>query len=315
MKRGTAKRVFWRAFAAAWVVGAWVAAAAMPAGAQEQKYAPWTNPGWQAPATDDRADKLLKELRALIDEAGQARAADPRFLRDLGDLVRRYDQPWRVRILHDDFADGDFTQNPTWTVTGGRFWVERGYGLRSAPGLDEPKKKMSREELATTILGAILNRNQPPRQAAEPMGHAAINVMTPITNAFAIRLELTSWQARGQFEVGPYFTGSKPQGYRLIYTPNATPSLKLMRLASWGTGVVGSYATALALEDRRVHVIEWTRDGAGQMVVRVDGTEAIRASDRGFTGSFDGLVLLNQGGDYVVKSVTIDGTKAHKTYQ
>ena len=310
MKRETAKRVFWGALAAAWV-----AVAAMPAAAQDQKYAPWPNQGWQAPAADDRADKLLKELRALIDEAGQARAADPRFLRDLGDLVRRYDQPWRVRILHDDFADGDFTKNPTWTVTGGRFWVERGYGLRSAPGLDEPKKKMSREKLATTILGAIINKNQPPRQAAEPMGHAAINVASAITNAFAIRLELTSWQARGQFEVGPYLTGSAPHGYRLIYTPGATPSLKLMRLAPWGAGVVGSSTTALALEDRRVHAIEWTRDAAGQMVVRVDGTEAIRASDRGFTGNFDGLVLLNQGGDVVIKSVTVDGTETPKTIQ
>ena len=308
MKRGTAKRAIWGALAAAWV-------AAMPAAAQDQKYAPWPNQGWQAPAKDDRADKLLKELRALIDEAGQARAADPRFLRDLGDLVRRYDQPWRVRILHDDFADGDFTKNPPWTVTGGRFWVERGYGLRSAPGLDEPKKKMTREELATTILGAILNKNRPPQKAAEPMGHAAINVAAPITNAFAIRLELTSWQARGQFEVGTYLKGSKPHGYRLIYTPGATPSLKLMRLSPWGTEVVGSYARALSFEDRRVHVIEWTRDGAGQMVVRVDGTEAIRASDRGFSGNFDGLVLLNQGGDYVVKSITVDGTEAPKTVQ
>ena len=308
MKRGTAKGVVLGVVAAA------VAVAAMPVAAQEQKYAPWGNQGWQAPAADDRADKLLKELRALIKEARQARAADPRFLKDLRRLVRRYDQPRRVRILSDDFADGDYTQNPTWTVTSGRFWVERGYGLRSAPNLEQPKKKkMSREELATSILGAIINKNQPSQQAAEPMGHAAINVMTPITNAFAGRLELTSWQARGQFEVGPYFTGSKPQGYRLIYTPNATPSLKLMRLASWGTGVVGSSTTALTLEDRRVHVIEWTRDRAGQMVVRVDGTEAIRASDREFTGSFDGLVLLNQGGDVVIKSVTIDGTEAPRT--
>jgi len=294
------------------LLAAAVLLAAGPAGAQERKYAPWSNQGFQAPGAE-RAENLLRDLRTLIDEAAQDRAADPRFLRDLNDLVRRYDTPWRVEILRDDFSDGDFTKNPAWTVAAGRFWVEGGYGLRSAPDLAQrSQKKMSREELAATILGTFLNKNQRQQQqpSPEPRGHAAINVARPIPNAFAIGVALTSWERKGQFEIGPYYSGAGSTGYRLIYAPGATPALKLMRVAPWGSGVAGIYNKALALEDRRVHKIEWTRDRGGEMVVRVDGTEMIRAVDRGFTGAFDGLVMVNQGGDYVVKSITVHGTNA-----
>ena len=75
---------------------------------QTSKYQTWENPDQTAsPASDDpRVQALLDELAALVDEADRARAADPRFLEDLRELIRGYDWPWRLEILDEDFSDG-----------------------------------------------------------------------------------------------------------------------------------------------------------------------------------------------------------------
>jgi hypothetical protein len=102
-----------------------------PAGAQ-QTYSTWSNPDGSAAASQSRMQELVDELNSLIDKAEQARAANPKFLRDLRDLARGYHRPWRKKVLDDSFIDGDFTANPTWTVASGKYWVEKGWGLRSA---------------------------------------------------------------------------------------------------------------------------------------------------------------------------------------
>lgn len=279
-----------------------------PAFAQTQTYSPWVDPAIKA-ERNDRMGELIKELRALTDRAGQARAADPKFLNDLRDLADRYQNPWSVVILRDDFTDGDFTRNPTWSVSAGKFWVEPGYGLRSTPELvAQPQKKLTREQKAAALLNAFLTGKQAePTPAPAGPGHAAINVAAPIPNAFSLTFEFTSWESKGQFEIGPYLTGQGNNGYRLIYQPGATQVLRLMRVTSQGASVVTSFRGALNLEDRKTHVVQWTRDKTGEMVVSVDDKEKFRATDRGFQAAFDGLVLINGGGDYVVKNISVLG--------
>ena len=97
-----------------------------------QHYRSWTGPDAPSQAGTQRQQDFVDKLKGLIDEAEKARAADPQFLGDLRGLVREYDQPRRRVVLSDRFEDGDFTDNPAWTVTQGRYWVERGWGLRSA---------------------------------------------------------------------------------------------------------------------------------------------------------------------------------------
>ena len=179
-----------------------------PAGAAEQKYSAWPDPS-RAGAGEAKVQELIDALGAIVDEAERARAADPRLLRDLRDLARRFDRPWRVSVLSDDFADGDFTANPAWTVTAGRYWVEPGYGLRSAitPAAKAPSGGGDQKgDLAAALIGSILNQalgQKGQHQAAAP-ARAAIHVVQAITNAFAIRLEVTSWQGKGHLEIGPY---------------------------------------------------------------------------------------------------------------
>ncbi len=89
--------------------------------------------GYQAPPErhdEVRMRKFLKELRSLIRDARQARAADPRFLGDLRQLVQRYDR-WRLRrVLYDNFSDGNLSYNPTWRASGSGIRVSSYNGLR-----------------------------------------------------------------------------------------------------------------------------------------------------------------------------------------
>jgi len=276
-----------------------------------------------AAATDSRygpiggdSGEMARELRGLIDEAEKARAADPRFLRDLRDLADRYDRPPLTDVLFDDFSDGDFTRNPAWQVTSGRYWIERGYGLRSTvTAAPAPAAPTSGEDQAKQLFGAILQQalrgQQSGGQASTPSASdaAVIHVAQPFTNAFSIRVELTSWQGEGQLEIGPYAAGTLDAGDRLIYRAGATPGLQLVRLSRYGSGVVGAHSQGLVLEDRRVHVIEWTRTPFGDMTVSVDGTQLIHAGDRAIEEPFDGLAVINRGGDFVLARVQVQAAR------
>jgi hypothetical protein len=70
------------------------------------------------------APGLVDELRALIEEASRAGAADPLFLPDLRGLANRYDKPWPQRLVFDDFGDGDYARSPAWAVASGTFSVQ-----------------------------------------------------------------------------------------------------------------------------------------------------------------------------------------------
>ena len=128
-----------------------------------QHYRSWTGPDAPSQAGAQRQQDFVDKLKGLIDEAEKARAADPQFLGNLRGLAREYDRPRRRVVLSDRFEDGDFTDNPAWTVTQGRYWVERGWGLRSAvkagaaaQSAPQPEPRKGRD--AAAIFGRILQQ-------------------------------------------------------------------------------------------------------------------------------------------------------------
>jgi hypothetical protein len=287
-----------------------------PAGAQETRYQQW-----QDPAKPDRVQQLVDKLHPLIDDAERGRAADPRFLSDLRAALRDFDKPWKVSLLRDDFSDGDYTHNPAWTPAAGQFWVEATFGLRSAvaasgpepPPPSEEQRKLSRDEKAAKLFGAILNPALRGDQAgsgtaAAPAapGHAAIETAAAITNAFSARVEVSSWAAPGEAEFAVRQAGGA--GYMLIYAAGAQPSLRLERVTSRGSAVIDSAAIE-PLEDRKLHRLEWNRAADGAMTVLLDDQEKIRTADRTFAGAFDRFRIVNRGGDYILRSVEILGTR------
>lgn len=289
---------------------------------------------WSGPAAaqadpaagDPQLRALLKELGEQFDRGERERLIDPWYLRDLRKVLGRYQNPWDKRLFSDDFSGRGPRPAPPWKITAGEFLIDWRYGLRSvieapapAPVQERKSDKDPVKQLFGQFLKQALKGQQDQQQQAPPPAapsYAAAIAPVRITNAFSLRLELTARLvpdvAEPRFEFGPYQGASASAGYRLAYTPGAragAPSLELLRLSSRG-GVATLELTdkPLKLEDGKSHVIEWTRDRGGRMVVKLDGAQVMEVTDRGFRDPFDGIALVNGGGDYAIRSITVDGT-------
>jgi len=297
--------------------------AAAPATAQT-----WAPPDQQVAQAGESDKALIDELRTLIERGETERLADPWYLKDLRALVDRYDWPWRVRILSEDFSARGPQPPAPWRVTAGEFLIDWRHGLRSvieplpqAQAGTASGQRQSTEEAVGALIGALLQQTLGGQQtgtATQPAnpGDAAVQAPVAISNAFAIELELTSRAlpglVDGRFEFGPYQGAQAAAGYRLVYTANpspGTPSLELLKLSSRGTSTLDLYDQPLRLEDQQGHTIVWTRDRAGAMAVSVDGQTLFQVTDRSFRDPFDGFALINSGGDYALRRITIDGTQ------
>jgi hypothetical protein len=283
----------------------------------------------------DNMHALIKEMKALLDKGEKERLIDPWFLRDLRKAIGRYENPWRKRLLSDDFSGRGPQPDPPWKVTAGEFLIDWRHGLRAVVEKQAPPKqqttqtqeKSSDKDQVKQLFGQILQQTlsgeekkkaepEPEPQAAGP-GFAAAVAAVKITNAFALRLEMTARPIQdggdNRFEFGPFQGAGASAGYRLAYMAGAAagaPTLELVSLSSRGTSsLLEVYDKPLKLEDGKAHVIEWTRDTGGVMAVRVDGAEIMSVSDRRFRDAFDGLAVINSGGDYALRSITVDGTE------
>jgi hypothetical protein len=271
----------------------------------------------RTPAGETRTLELVDQLKDVIQKAEKSRT-DPALMQQLRDLVRRYDWPWRVALLYDDFRDGDYTANPSWVVDKGDFRVSQ-FGLGTVftqpasptRGSSEPRGEKSTLEVLGGILGGMTRREeaaapQPPLPSA-----AEISTELHISNPFAVKLQMTS---RGKpsdgsrLEFGPYQGREHARGYRLVYTPGSKPAFSLNRIAPGRSSTIEVYDQLVNLEDGRSHNVEWRRGTDGEMVVLLDDKEIIRTVDRASEESFDGFTVINGGGDYAFSQIAIFGT-------
>lgn len=299
-----------------------VVLSAVAVSAQAQtRYNAWSDPNVPHTAAQSA---FVKELRTLVSEAEKARAADPKFLQDLKNLAAKYDVSLPSVIFSDDFSDGDFTKNPAWQVTSGKYWIEKGYGLRSIVekvsastsqnNTSNQQQKLSKEEMIIGVLGAVLGgqtqqQGKTQQQAAVTPKNdpATIQLTTPVKNAFTLKMSLSSWAEGAQFEMGPYQGNEADVGYKLVYRSGQTPALQLLRNYKSSSSVVASLSS-LKLEDQKYHEIEWIRNPAGAMSVSIDGKSVLQATDNGFRDDFSGFVMKNISGDLIIKSVAMQTT-------
>ncbi|NKB49504.1 MAG: hypothetical protein GKS02_09085 [Alphaproteobacteria bacterium] len=309
-----------RASLAGMAIGALVSLHGGPVLAQSSNYSSdYRNSGTaQAQTGTSQAQGLVDELNKLIDEAAAARAADPNFLRDLRDLARRFDWPWRNRVLFDDFADGNVTAGPAWTVGGAPVTVDRLDGMRTRISTAAPQATTQRQpsndsgDVAVQILGQLLRQgsSSEPQKAPEPERPKETIMATSAgtANQFALQADIVFADAvNGYIELG-VIQGNDGLGYRIGIRPGTRDAaVELLRIGSRGSSVINSALVASATwapqQTRQPKTVLLTRDDAGDMNVSINGAVVLSANDRGFRDRFDGFILRNGGGDYVVKSI------------
>ena len=319
-------------------------ALAAPAAAEEEsRYSEWRAGGAEAEG-GEALDALARELEALIDDAEKARAADPRFLQDLRDMIAAHvaEAAPREALIRDDFSDGDYTDDPSWEVVSGEFSVEGGLGLRTTiplSGADAETMRLSLDTIMETkdelldkgealldkgkdtvtdllsgekSLGDLLGGDDD--EAKEDTGPAGpepamIVLDADIPNAFALEVEMMSGIAHrdARFELDLFQGRGGTSGYRLSYMAGDDPGLTLSRFSRRGAEVIGEHDDALALEDGRSHTLALVREGDGTMTATVDGAERIRVKSSALEDPFDGVSLVNGGGDYAIRSIAVYG--------
>jgi len=271
-------------------------------------------------ARSGRTLEVIDHLKEIIQRWEKNRTANPVLLNQLRDLVRRYDWPWRVKLLFDDFKDGDYNRNPAWVVSRGEFSIARPTGLRTrveprSAAQQFPAEK-TRDLNPAGTLGGIVKDLSEPAGIINPLADiprgAEISTPVAIGNAFAIRARMLS-QAKpvtgARIEFGPYRGNGREWGYRIAYNPGQRPSFEILRFSPGRSAVVETYDVFAELEDGKTHELEWRRDRDGAMSVFVDGTEIVQAVDRGITEFFDGFTIVNLGGDYTFEEIEIFGAE------
>jgi hypothetical protein len=283
-----------------------------PSLAQESTYQPWSG-GAQTQAnqtSDQKLQKLVTDLNALIKKAETANAADPNFLADLKKLSAQYPATAAaaalggpgVVFLHDTFADGNYTANPVWKVSAGTWKVDtKGstIGLSSAIG-QAPSSKVTGNDVLQAILGQ--------QQQQEPQStYASIYTAAPMSNVFKATIKFVSGNKNGPLNIGPYQGASASKAYRLVYQPGNETGFVLQRVIGNQVTQVGAYNDPVNLEDGKVHTLMWQREPTGKMRVYLDGQQLIIATDTQIAGNLDGWLNINQGGSYWIREIKVEG--------
>ena len=271
------------------------------------QYQPWQGSNMQ---------KLLAELKAKIAQAEADQAASPDFLADLKALQSKYEalaaatpaqqpvaQPAAIPagtvLLTDTFADGNYASNPTWKVSAGVWNVEVGgknYGLVS--------KIRPQKVNVNSLLGAIL-APQGQTQTTTQSEFASIYTPVKIGNAFTMKVKLTSKDKQGALNMGVYQGASGNVLYRMVYQPGAAPGLSIQRVSAQGATTIAAYNGVINLENGQPHDLVMTRDKQGKMTLTVDGQLAATVVDTTLQGDFAGVLLINTGGAYWLREVTV----------
>jgi hypothetical protein len=273
-----------------------------------------TEPG---SAAASRTQELVDQLKELIRGAERDQRSSPLLTKQLRELVRRYDWPWKVALLHDDFRDGDYTYDPSWIVSNGDFRIMRGAGLRTAFDTTRQGRRLVDRRVENPAMdifeGIFGTRDREARSDLQTTSQSGAEIYTrlSITKAFAVKVQL---KFRGnsdddnRLEFGPYLNNERHLGYRLVYESGNRPSLSLLRIAPGRSAIIETYDRGLDLEDGNPHIIEWRRADDGEMVVLLDDKEIIRTVDRAHSDSFNGFNIVNKGGVYELKEISIFGT-------
>jgi len=184
-----------------------------------------------------------------------------------------------------------------------------GGGL-SSRAVASKKAKTSTKDLAADLFADLLNKqlngSASSSSRSTTAGAAEAFVAQRISNDFALTAVIALPELMDTAELVLFQGKQRRNGYRLVLAPDG--SLTLVRVLSSGATVVAANAKgAVPLRDGRNHTLSWTRTTEGDMVVRLDDTELLTPEDAEVSGTFDGVGLINRGGEIALRSLMVAG--------
>lgn len=281
-------------------------AVAAPLAAEAQSRAPWLgdNLGKQ-PLTlvknkatkPDPMKKLVGDIKALIDKAERERTADPKFLKELRAAIRPHQPYWATSLVDENFSDGDYTKNPSWTPVRGRFRMDK-VGLTMSPNVGQPGQEVAAQLLKGLLGGKV--------QTSTGSG-ALIALDGAVPNIYGLDVIMRVAEVRSANEaamrIGMTQGADRRGGYWVVVEPGAQPTVGLYALTRAGLnrlGVARIEGELLTGQDVRV---QWQRREKGLIRVFVNRKKLIEARDETFRQQFDSLVLASDGMDSTVRRV------------
>lgn len=197
--------------------------------------------------------------------------------------------------MRDDFEDGEYKTNPKWIVHSGEFKVRDGFLSVRLPGAGTKDDKAG---VGDAVRDAFSSTN---------LGHqAAISQDNNVPPTFRIVATiLGSGKESVRMHLGPYIGEDVLKGYRLSYDQQANGQLALVRKKGDDSTVLAEVSNVTELGDGRRHMIVWTRDASGRMVVMIDRVERLQATDQTFQGEFAGLSFSNGAGTWNLHDIAV----------
>ncbi|MFQ5973364.1 MAG: peptidoglycan-binding protein, partial [Alphaproteobacteria bacterium] len=252
--------------------------------------------------------QLVEDLSVRLARAEAERSASRSLLDDLRAIVRRYEWPWTDRRLDDDFADGNHTSDPAWTVVSGRFAVAA-MGLETRhSGTPAPAASPDEGDLGAQLFGAIVREVLKSQAGTGPAANPEIYTRVGFANAFVVTVRLVARPNENRHNrvvLGAFQTADRQTGYGLAYSPGAAERIELLRIAEARETVIATASPPTRLDDGGIHELQWRRNEDGEMSIWLDGTETARVVDGVLGGRFSGLKVVNEGGDYTFRRIVV----------
>lgn len=203
-------------------------------------------------------------------------------------------------VLADNFDDGDFTSSPAWQVRSGEFSVAEGK-LSSRIDPDEKGSGQLGSELLKGVIGGALGI---------PLGQpnlAVIQTPAQISNTFRLSVMLSGGGEDATFGFGPYAGNQLAPVYRLESNLKEARPFRLVSVTADGQqSVIATAAPGVNLHDGGMHTVVWERDAEGRMTVTLDDQVVIEARDASHASGFNGVTLVNAGGEWHVDRVEVE---------
>jgi hypothetical protein len=264
---------------------------------------------WQS--SDDNLENMINDLDTVIKEGTKSRAAHPGFLQDLNRIIDQYRIPKKLIFFADDFANNNFSENPTWTVKKGTFSIDSYGSLYSSIAIRRPVAEKETEPESDSgrnlriLFGALNELTKGEKEQEEQDENietqAIISSAAAIPNSFILEFSFRSNANWGSTSIG-VIQGDDPQsGYHLVYqaSPAENRPMQLIKYRYGKQYIIDEvHENSPDLDDGADHTARLIRSPNGDMVVTIDDIEVMRTSDFSFRDDFAGVVIVNNGGSY-----------------